>query len=58
MINVRETEGSIKNGQSMESVSNVNTRHKTETNKTKKTHNTICMGHHYRQTNTNNMNKT
>ena len=37
MINVRETEGSIKNGQSMESVSNVNTRHKTETNKKKPT---------------------
>jgi hypothetical protein len=36
----------IKNGQSRETG-----------NKTKK-HNTICVGHHYTQTNTNNLNKT
>ena len=30
--------------------------HRTKKNKTK--HNTICAGHHYAQTNTNNVNKT
>ena len=30
--------------------------HKTKANKTK--HNTICVGHHYVQTKTNNVNKT
>jgi hypothetical protein len=32
------------------------TSHKTKTKKTKK-HNTICIGHHYAQTNTKNVNK-
>jgi len=32
--------------------------HKTRRRKTKQKHNTICVGHHYTQTNTNNMNKT
>ena len=32
--------------------------HKTKTNKTKMQHNTICVGHHYAQTNTINVNKT
>ena len=32
--------------------------HKTKTNKTKKKTNTICVGHPYAQTNTNNVNKT
>jgi hypothetical protein len=31
---------------------------KTKKNKTKQKHNTICFGHHYAQTNTNNVNKT
>ena len=29
----------------------------TETKKTKQKHNTICVGHHYAKTNTNNINK-
>ena len=32
--------------------------HKTKTNKVKTQHNTICVGHHYAQTNTNNVDKT
>jgi len=40
-----------------EKLATCNTRHKTKTNKIKK-HNTICVGHHYTQTNTNNVNKT
>ena len=46
---LENTEGAIKKEQS------------TETEKTKKTkqkHNTIYLGHHYAQTNTNNVNKT
>jgi len=30
----------------------------TQDRKTKQEHNTICVGHHYAQTNTNNVNKT
>jgi hypothetical protein len=43
---------------------NSNNNKKTTTNKTKRRkkinqkHNTICVGHHYTQTNTNNVNKT
>jgi hypothetical protein len=33
------------------------TRHRTKTKEAKK-HNTICVGHHYTQANTNNVNKT
>jgi hypothetical protein len=32
--------------------------HKTKKNKTKTQHNTICVGKHYAQANTNNVNKT
>ena len=45
------TKGTIKNGQSRETG---NTRWR----KTKQKHNTIGIGHHYTQTNTNNVNKT
>ena len=59
-FNLKETleniEGAIKNGQSVETDNIVNTRHKTKTNKTKTQHN--CVGHHFTQTNTNNVNKT
>ena len=44
MDNQEKTEGAIKNGQSRE------TRNKK--------HNIICVGHHYTQTNTNNVNRT
>ena len=30
----------------------------TRRRKTEQKHNTICVGHHYKQTNTNNINKT
>jgi hypothetical protein len=40
---LENTEGAIKNGQSRE---------------TKQKHNTICVEHHYMETNTNNVNKT
>jgi hypothetical protein len=35
-----------------------NLQHRVHNTKTKKKHNTICVGHHYAQTNTNNVNKT
>ena len=44
----------INNGQSRETS---NTRY-TRRRQTKQTHNTICVGHHYRQLNTNNVSKT
>jgi hypothetical protein len=47
------TEGAIKNGQSRETA---NIEH-TKRRKTKQKHNTICVGHHYAQTNTNNIKK-
>ena len=46
---LENTEGAIKNGQSRE------TGNKTKKNKTKTQH---IVGHHYMQTNTNNVNKT
>ena len=46
------TKGEIKNGQSRE------TDNKWYTGHEKQKHNTICVGHHYTQTNTNNVNKT
>jgi hypothetical protein len=51
---LENTKGAIKNGQSRETD---NTGH-TIRRKTKQKHNTICVGHHYTQTNTNNVNKT
>ena len=47
-------EGAIKNGQSRETGNIWYIRQR----KTKHKHNTICVGHHYMQTNTNNVNKT
>ena len=38
----------------MDNLKKLSTRRKT----TKQKHNTICVGHHYVQTNTNNVNKT
>ena len=46
------TEGAIKNGQSRET-GNIGHTRRGNTN-----HNTICVGHHYEQANTNNVNKT
>ena len=46
------TKGEIKNGQSRETDNQWYTGHE------KQKHNTICVGHHYTQTNTNNVNKT
>ena len=51
-INVRETEGAINNGKSREIGNFVHTRHRKKTNKTKN-NNTICVGHHSTQRNTN-----
>ena len=34
------------------------TRHKTQDKQSNNNKNTICVGHHYTQTNTNNVNKT
>jgi len=51
---LENTEGSIKNGQSRET-GNIGY---TKQRKTKQKHNTICVGHYYMQTNTNNVNKT
>ena len=49
---LENTEGAIKNGQSRETGKIGYTRRR------KQKHNTICVGHHYTQTNTNNVNKT
>jgi hypothetical protein len=43
LINIRETKGAIKNGQSRETGNNGYTRQNKKTNKTK--HNTIYVGH-------------
>jgi hypothetical protein len=51
---LEKIEEAIKNGQSRE-MSNLGY---TRQRKTKQKHNTICVGHHYMQTNTNNINKT
>jgi len=51
---LENTEGPIKNGQSTETDNIEYTRPR----KTKQKYNTICVGHHYTQTNTNNVNKT
>jgi hypothetical protein len=48
------TEGAIKNGQFRETGNIGHTRRR----QTKQKHNTICVGHHYTQTNTNNVNNT
>jgi outer membrane receptor for ferric coprogen and ferric-rhodotorulic acid len=62
-VNVRKIEGAIKNGQCRETGNIGYTRYKTKTKKNKKKkpkkpRKTICVGHHYTQTNTNNVNKT
>ena len=44
----------IENGQSRETDNKSSRRRR----KTKRKHNTKCVGHHYTQTNTNNINKT
>jgi hypothetical protein len=51
---LENTEGAIKNGQSRETGNIWYTRRI----QTKQKHNTICVGHHYMQTNTNNIYKT
>jgi hypothetical protein len=53
-INVREYRRGNQNGQSRETGNIGYTRQR----QTKQKHNTICVGHHYTQTNTNNVNKT
>jgi len=50
---LENTEGTIKNGQSRE-YGNIGY---TRPRKTKQKHNTICIGHHFTQTNTYNVNK-
>ena len=49
-----EFDGAIKNEQSRETGNTGHTRRR----KTNQKHNTICAGHRYTQTNTNNVNKT
>ena len=51
---LENTEGAITNGQSRETCNIGYTRRR----KTKQKHSTICVGHHYTRTNTNNVNKT
>ena len=51
---LENTKGAIKKGQSRETGNTGYTRRR----KTEQTHNTIYAGHHYVQTNTNNVNKT
>jgi hypothetical protein len=51
---LENTEGVITNGQSTETGNIGYTRWKQETQR----HNIICVGNHYTQTNTNNVNKT
>ena len=53
-VNVSYTINTIKKGQSRETGNIVYTSQR----KTKQKHNTICVGHHYVQTNTNSINKT
>ena len=53
-MNIENTEGAIKNGQSRETC----TTGYTKLTKTKQKHSTLCVGHHYTQANTNNVNKT
>jgi hypothetical protein len=52
---LEKTEGAIINGQSRETSNIVYTKRKKKINQK---HNTICVGHHYAQTNTSNVNKT
>jgi hypothetical protein len=52
-MNVREYQRGNKKGESRETVNIGYTRRR----KTKQKHNTICVGHHYAQKNTNNFNK-
>jgi len=51
---LEKTDGAIKNGKSRETDNIGYTRRR----KTKQKHNTICVEHHYTQTNTNNVNKS
>ena len=51
---LENSEGVIKNEQFRETGNKGYTRRR----QTKQKHNTICVGHHYAQTNTNNVNKT
>ena len=51
---LENTEGAIKNGQSRETGNKGYRRRRTA----KQKHNTTCVGHHYTQVNTNNVNKT
>ena len=53
---LRNSKGAIKNGQSTELVTQVT--YNVRRRKAKQKHNTICTGHHYTHTNTNNVNKT
>jgi hypothetical protein len=50
---LENTEGTIKNGQSRKTGGIGYTRRR----QTKQKHNTICVGHHYVQTSTNNVSK-
>ena len=51
---LENSERAIQNGQSKETGNIGNTRRR----KTKHKHNAICVGHYFKQTNTNNLNKT
>ena len=54
MQTLENTEGANKNGQSRKTGNIGHTRRR----KTKQKHNTICVGQHHTQANTNNVNKT
>ena len=56
LMNVREYRGAIKDEDFRETGNIGYIRHKTKTNKAKTKHN--CVGHHYTQANTNNVNTT
>jgi hypothetical protein len=54
---LENTEGAIKNGQTRET-DNIAYTKTQKKDKQKQKHNTICVGHHYAKSNTNNVNKT
>ena len=54
---LENTEGTIKKGQSRETANIQNVGY-IRRRQTKQKHNTMCVGHHYMQANTNNVNKT
>jgi hypothetical protein len=57
-INARNTEVVAQNGQFIETGNAGHTRKRIKTKQKHKKHNTMCVGHHYPQATTDNVNKT